>query len=64
VAFGVAGINRQVDDTFARGFAFGPTPEHVPPARVDVVIGVEAKLPTPGIARPSPTGQAAEPDRD
>jgi hypothetical protein len=55
-------MNRHVADIFASGFRLIPAPEHDPPARVDVVIGVEAKLPTPGIAKPSPTGQAVEPD--
>jgi hypothetical protein len=50
-------MNRHVDDIVS---SVGPA--HDPPARVIVVIGVEAKLPTPGIARPSPAGQAVDPD--
>jgi hypothetical protein len=57
VGDGVEGINRHVEDIVS---SVGPA--HDPPATVSVVIGVDAKLPTPGIARPSPTGQAADPD--
>jgi len=65
--FGEAGMNKHVDETFASGFGFAPTPEHAvgpPPASVSKVIGVDAKLPTPEIAKPSPTGQACEADWD
>ena len=56
--FGEAGINKHVDDGPAGG---GPAVgKHEAPG-VASVIGVRAKLPTPGITKPfADTGQAAD----